>query len=686
VTLITTDIGERKQAEKALQEIHDGLEQRVKEHTAKLAKANGELLRSYNTLRMIHESMIEGLLIADIKTKRIVRVNPSLCRMLGYSEEELVALSIEDIHPQEEVPNDLRRFQAVAEGQVSINENRPVLRKDGSVFFADITGHRVSYNERPCLLALFRDITERKQAEETLRQNHDELQAIYDGMTDGLLIVDTKTKQFVRVNPAICQMLGYSEEELLSKSVTDLHTAKDLPAIIETFQAQADGRLRVGTDMPFVRKDGSKLFVDITTNRFCYRDRFYLLGIIRDTTERKQAEETLRRQHELEVSEAVARERAIELAEADRRKDEFLAMLAHELRNPLATLRNGIDVLQIVPPNGVQAKQILVMMEEQSHNLVRLVDDLLDVSRYTRGKLGLRRERVALSKIINTAIQTAKPLVHAQNHELAVMQAREGLQIHGDMTRLTQVVFNLLNNAAKYTHPGGKILLTTEILGDEVAIRVKDNGSGIAPEMLPRIFEMFVQADNSLGRTHGGLGIGLTLVKSLVEMHGGSVEAASDGLGKGSEFTVCLPILQADDVVCEETADLPKATRSFPCHKILVVDDLQPAVFLVATLLRNFGQQVRTAENGVEALEMIEQEKPDLILSDISMPEMTGYELAQEVRRRPEWNDIYLVALTGYGQESDKKLATDAGFNSHMVKPVSKADLERLLVSLVYLR
>ena len=336
-----------------------------------------------------------------------------------------------------------------------------------------------------------------------------------------------------------------------------------------------------------------------------------------------------------------------------------------------------------MPPNGEQTRQILDMMEEQTTNLVRLIDDLLDASRCTRGKLELRPQRVALSKIITIAVQTAQPLVRANGHELVVTQAPEVLYVRGDPTRLTQVVSNLLNNAAKYTHSGGKILLTTEKIGNEAVIRVEDNGSGIASDMLPRIFELFVQADNSLNRTQGGLGIGLTLVKSLVEMHGGTVEATSDGLGKGSQFTVRLPLLRTNDVVPEEAIDAPGEKRSFPSHTILIVDDVQPAAFLVATLLRrHWGQRVRTASSGAEALAMIEQEKPELILSDISMPEMNGHELAQEIRRRPEWNDICLVAVTGYGQESDKRLAMEAGFNSHVVKPISNKDLERLLVSL----
>ena len=375
-------------------------------------------------------------------------------------------------------------------------------------------------------------------------------------------------------------------------------------------------------------------------------------------------------------------EQAKQLANEARLKDEFLAMLAHELRNPLAPIRNGIDVLRILPRNGQQTKQTLDMMDEQAGNLVRLIDDLLDVSRITRGKMELRRQRVALSKIITNAMQTATPLMQAKGHELTVVQATENLYAHADPTRLTQVVANLLNNAAKYTPRGGKISLSTERVGDEVAVRVSDNGMGIASDVMPSIFGMFVQADSSLHRAQGGLGIGLTLVKSLVELHGGTVAATSDGLGQGSQFTVRIPILQSSAVIPAETNELPDKTRTYPCHRILVVDDTWAAASMVAAILRSRGQQVRIASSGGEALAMIEQEKPELILSDISMPEMTGHELAQQIRRRTEWNDICLVAVTGYGQESDKKLTREAGFNSHIVKPIGIEDLERLLVSL----
>jgi signal transduction histidine kinase len=430
-------------------------------------------------------------------------------------------------------------------------------------------------------------------------------------------------------------------------------------------ELQEKGYIRY-EDLPLQDKNGVHRQVEFVSNIYDVGDQKAIQCNIRDITERRRMERQLQ-------------EQAKQLANESRLKDEFLAMLAHELRNPMAPICNGFDVLRILPPSGEEAKQTLDMMEEQTHNLVRLIDDLLDVSRVTRGKMDLRRQRVALTTIITNAIQTTQPLIHTHGHELTVRQARESLHVHGDPTRLTQVVANLLNNAAKYTPQGGKISLSTERIGDEVAIRVKDNGSGIASDMLPRIFEMFVQADNSLNRTQGGLGIGLTLVKSLVEMHGGTVEATSDGSGKGCEFTVRLPILPTSDVIPEEATDVPHQTRSFPSHRILVVDDVWPAAMTVATILQSRGQQVRTAASGAEALAMIEQERPDLILSDISMPGMNGYELAQEIRRRSDWNDIRLVAVTGYGQESDKKEANEAGFDEHLVKPISTHNLECLL-------
>jgi PAS domain S-box-containing protein len=489
---------------------------------------------------------------------------------------------------------------------------------------------------------------------------------VFECAHDGILILNANTGEIEDANPFMTELLGYTHEQFLGKHLWEIGLFKDLEQSKAAFcELQEKGYIRY-EDLPLQDKNGVHRQVEFVSNVYEVGDGKAIQCNIRDITERKRAEQQLREQTK-------------QLAGEARLKDEFLAMLAHELRNPMAPICNGIDVLRILPPSGEEAKQILNMMEEQTHNLVRLIDDLLDLSRVTRGKMELKQQRVVLTTIITNAIQTAESLIQAKGHELTLTQARESLYVQGDPTRLSQVVANLLNNAAKYTPEGGKISLSTERIGDEVAIRVKDNGVGIASEMLPRIFEMFVQADNSLHCSQGGLGIGLTLVKSLVELHGGTVEAASDGLGNGSEFTVRLPVHQASDAISAVGNDLPGEMRSFPFNRILIVDDVPPAAMLVAIMLRSKGQQVRTAESGPEALAMIEQEKPSLILSDISMPGMNGYNLAQEIRRRPEWNDIWLVALTGYGRDSDKKAAKEAGFNSHLVKPISTEDLECLL-------
>jgi PAS domain S-box-containing protein len=496
---------------------------------------------------------------------------------------------------------------------------------------------------------------------------------VFEAAQDGILLLNAVTGAIEDANPFMTELLGYTHDEFLGKHLWEIGLFQDIEQSKTAFrELQENGYIRY-EDLPLQGKNGVRRQVEFVSNVYEVADQKAVQCNIRDITERKLAEKkAVRMERQLQ-------EQSQQLAGEARSKDEFLAMLAHELRNPMAPICNGIDVLRMLPPKGGKAKQILDVMEEQTRNLVRLIDDLLDVSRVTRGKLELRSQRVALATIVTNAVQTAEPLMQAKGHELTVTQAGERLHVHGDPTRLTQIVANLLHNAAKYTPQGGMISLSTARDGDDAVIRVKDNGIGIASEMLPRIFEMFVQADKSLSRTHGGLGIGLTLVQNLVAMHGGSVEAKSDGLGSGSEFTVRLPILQASEVLPHDANTLPDKARSFPVNRILIVDDVPPAALLVAIMLQAKGQQVRTAESGAEALAMIEEEKPTLVLSDISMPGMSGYDLAHEIRRRPQWNDIRLVALTGFGQESDKRLSQEAGFNAHLVKPIGIEDLECLL-------
>jgi PAS domain S-box-containing protein len=370
------------------------------------------------------------------------------------------------------------------------------------------------------------------------------------------------------------------------------------------------------------------------------------------------------------------------LRDADRRKDEFLATLAHELRNPLAPVRNALQILKMPRVDFETAERSREMMERQIEHLVRLVDDLMDVSRVMRGKIELRRERVELATVVARAIETVQPLIDAQSHELRVRMSTEPLPLDADPVRLTQVIGNLLTNAAKYTDPGGRIWLTAERDGDMAVLRVRDNGIGIAPNLLPNVFELFVQADHSSTKAQGGLGIGLTLVKNLVEMHNGVVQARSEGLGRGCEFVVKLPlVLQAlgpDHAPRKGRRTLRPPSPSG--KRLLVVDDNEDSANSLAMMLRLNGHEVRVAFSGVAALEMTKVYTPDMVFLDIGMPGMDGYEVARRMRQQPGLQNIVLVALTGWGQQEDRRRTAEAGFNHHLVKPLDPDALERLLV------
>ncbi len=366
------------------------------------------------------------------------------------------------------------------------------------------------------------------------------------------------------------------------------------------------------------------------------------------------------------------------LRESDRRKDEFLATLAHELRNPLAPIRNGLQVLRLGGVSGEMADDAGRMMERQLAQMVRLIDDLLDLSRISRGKIELRKERVELAKVVQHAVETSRPLIDQACHELLIDVPTASIFVDADVTRLAQVFSNLLNNATKYTERGGRLNLSVQRRGNEVAVSVRDNGMGIPAHMLPKVFDMFTQVDRNLERAQGGLGIGLSIVKRLVEMHDGSVEVKSDGHGMGSEFIVQLPIVLsvAQPNYVDEQDGEPSTRR-----RILVVDDNRDAAMSLAMMLKLMGNDAKTAHDGFEALEAAAAYRPDLILLDIGMPRLNGYETAKAIREKPWGKTIVLVALTGWGQEDDRRRSEAAGFDSHMVKPIEPAILEKLLVT-----
>jgi signal transduction histidine kinase len=380
-----------------------------------------------------------------------------------------------------------------------------------------------------------------------------------------------------------------------------------------------------------------------------------------------------------EVAERARAEAA--LKEADRHKDEFLAVLAHELRNPLAPIRNAVEIMRRSSLSDPQLVWSRDVVERQVKHLTRLVDDLLDVSRITRGNINLSREPVSVSTIIARAIETIQPLIAEQRHELTVDVTDEVLEVEGDLTRLTQVLGNLLNNAAKYTDPGGSIVVSARRANADVEIRVRDNGIGIPPELLPRLFQLFTQVDAAAHRAQGGLGIGLALVRQLVQMHGGSVTAYSNGPGTGSEFLIRLP-LRVRRAPVLDAAMVPLAATngaSKPGHRILLADDNQDALESLAALLQCDGHEVHTAGDGAQALEVAAQCRPNVVLLDIGMPKLDGYEVARRIRAEPWGKATILIALTGWGQDEDRRRSREVGFDSHLVKPLDPEALSTML-------
>jgi signal transduction histidine kinase/ActR/RegA family two-component response regulator len=367
------------------------------------------------------------------------------------------------------------------------------------------------------------------------------------------------------------------------------------------------------------------------------------------------------------------------LKEADRRKDEFLATLTHELRNPLAPLRNALELLQRSEGDAAVNQQARSMMGRQLDQMVRLIDDLLDMSRISQGKVQLRKERVELKAVIQSGVDAVQPLVQAQSHELTVTLPTEPIYLHADSTRLGQIISNLLNNAAKYTEKGGHIWLTAERQGNEAVVSVRDTGIGIAAENLPHIFEMFSQVAPALERSQGGLGIGLSLVRGLVEVHGGKVEARSAGIGMGSEFVVRLPVVDAPVHAAVEPSGDGDKSHVGPKRRILVVDDNRDAADSMAMMLQMMGHETHTAYDGLEALQTAAGFRPVVVLLDIGLPKINGYEVARHMREQPWGKGVALIALTGWGQEEDKRRALEAGFDHHLTKPVQAAALEKLL-------
>jgi PAS domain S-box-containing protein len=468
-------------------------------------------------------------------------------------------------------------------------------------------------------------------------------------------------------NTGAQRILGYQEAEIVGRHFSHFFTTEDVEA--GRPQHELDQALKTGKcedDNWLVRKDGSRFFASgLTTVLRDGRVHGYS-KIFRDLTERKQLEDTTQK-------------RAEELAETNRRKDEFLAMLAHELRNPMAPILNALQIMRHDRSDNPLAQQARTIIERQVRHMTRLIDDLLDAARISQGKIELRCEAVEASVILDRALETNRPLIEARGHRVSVSVPREPLWLYADPNRLEQAIGNLVTNAAKYTPRGGRVWLSAMQERNRIIFKVRDSGVGIAQDLLPHVFQLFTQGPRTRDRSEGGLGIGLTLVKSLVEMHGGTVSAHSDGTGRGSELTVELPKMPVAPAALPPTSQTqtPKQVASL---KVLIVDDSIDAADSLALLLTLEGYEVQTANDGIRAVPAALDLTPDVVFLDIGLPGADGYTVAKRMRELPQLEGLMLVAMTGYGQEKDRELSREAGFDHHLVKPVDPEQLRQLLV------
>jgi PAS domain S-box-containing protein len=611
--------------------------------------------------------------VYNIRTGTYEYVNDGIQSLLGYSPKEFlkggVAFATLLVHPedlQKITDQNLAALKKANKGKdIRATFEYRMRHKDGSWHWLQTDGSVFSRNKKgqvECVMNISIDITRRLETEDSLRtrleQEPSMLEAIVQSSDDAII---SKTLDGVirSWNKGAEGIFGYTAQEAVGR-----HISLIIPKERLDEEALILSRLRQGEridhfDTRRVRKDGS--YVDISLSVSPVRNsRGEVVGaskIARDIS--------LRKRHELV------------LREEEKRKDEFIAVLAHELRNPLSPISSAAAILQWTDTSSDEGQWAVDVINRQLHHMTRLIDDLLDISRITGNKLQLRKEKVAVQDFIQSAIEASEPLIQESNHKLLTAYPTHALYVEGDSVRLAQIVANLLSNAAKYTPAGGTIWLETASKGGDVVITVRDTGIGISKDALPKIFDMFVQIEES-SLHNKGLGIGLTLVKRLLEMHGGGIEAHSDGLGKGSTFAVRIPKV-ASEKKLRGTGNIEKPLHS--ALKILVVDDNNDALTTLEMSLRLQGNLTEVARDGLEAVKMAQQFSPDVILLDIGMPNMNGLEAAKLIRSNTWGQSMKLIAVTGWGQDSDKKKTKEAGFDYHLTKPVSAVTLSQLLLS-----
>jgi PAS domain S-box-containing protein len=606
----------------------------------------------------------EDAIISKTLDGIITSWNAGAERVFGYSAREAIGQPITIIIPPDRLDEERMILELVRLGERlhhmdTVRRHKDGRRIDISVSISairDPTGKVVGASK------VARDVTARRLATDRLRESEARFRflaetipsIVWTAAPDGTITyVNRRWLEYCgltdRQNPGSwSELVLHPEDHERATKAWAWHLKEGRDFEIEVRNRRHDGEYRwfVTRAVPF-RDDAGRILS--------------WFGITTDIHEQKEMEEALR--------------------QADRRKDEFLATLAHELRNPLAPIRNALHIMRLKSDDPPTVEHMRKIMERQLSQMVRLVDDLLDVGRITRGKLELRKERVELGAVMRNAIDATRPLFEASGQELIATFVPQPVHLDADPVRLAQVLSNLLNNASKYMDRGGRVWLTAEQHGHEVSVSVRDQGIGIPADELPIIFEMFRQVDASLERSRGGLGIGLTLARQLVELHGGSIEARSEGEGKGAEFILHLSVAR-EAAADESPSDDETPERRHAKYRILVADDNRDAVESMEMMLRLMGNDVRTARDGLQVIEEAAKFRPDVAVLDIGMPYMNGYDAARRIRKERWGANMILVALTGWGQDEDKRHAIEAGFDLHFTKPVSPADLEKLMAEL----
>lgn len=611
-------------------------------------------------LQLLVDAVVDyGIFILD-PDGHVVSWNSGAQKLKGYTREEILGKHFSVFYPPEAVAAGWPQEELRRAAQLGRFEDEGWrLRKDGSRFWANVVITALYAPDRTVLgfAKITRDLTERRRQEEALRESEERFRLLVDSVRDYAIFMLDPNGIVRSWNAGAEALKGYKASEIIGRHFSVFYPPQDQATrpMAELAEAREHGR---AVDEGWrVRKDGTQFWANVVVTAIRGPDGSLrgFAKVTRDMSEQRRLDE---------------------LERSSRRMNEFLAMLAHELRNPLAPIRNAVTIMQLETLHSPVLRNCRDVIDRQLTHVTRLVDDLLDVGRLNTGKIKLRKELVRFGEVVARSAETVRPLVEARRHVLHIDLPEAPAYVEGDSTRLSQVLQNLLVNAAKYTPDGGRIELEVEAGEQFVVARVSDTGVGIEPEELERIFDLFMQADAGSSPSESGLGIGLTLARSLVELHGGTLDAWSAGRGHGSTFTVRLPAARAvatDGGGAQEESTVPGGMR------ILVVDDNRDSADSATDILRLLGHRVECCYDGKSALEMAGHFHPDVVMLDIAMPILDGYETRRLLRAQPAMEQVFVIAMTGYGNEDDRRRTQAAGFDAHLTKPVELDSLVGLL-------